>query len=533
MGAILSIIIQSSIVMLAMYLIYKWALASENFHAYNRAILLSIYAMAPIVALGSGFLSFHNAHRAIRLTDVTTSDLLDLFLLNNNVMPIHDAQPVWPKALIIVWITGMAFFAIQTIYGSVRLRRLVRKGEEIAIGNYRLIIIDDAEIAPFSTRRLIVMNRNDYNSAADMILAHETGHLDKCHWLDLLLARTAIIIGWFNPATWLIAEELKSVHEYQADMAVLKSGADSRQYQMLLIKKAVGKSFPAIANSLNHSKLKKRITMMLKSKQRKSRKLRALALVPAAAVALLVTNLPAVATCLATVGQSQLSAMNTDRKGSEKVNNNPTVEKKSVTVSTKGKVENVTKATETPAKAEEINVVHISGDDSSETDNGSKTAAAFKITVDGQPYSGDINTIDPESIKSMNVIKGDQTTINIVLKKPGDKDVRDVSQVMPQFPGGEKAMLEWLAQNVEYPDVKLDEQPEKVRVIVKFVVDKNGKAIDPEIVSGGPDVYNQEAIKVINKMPVWEPGQVDGQPVNVTYTLPINFKTKRDNPETK
>lgn len=273
--------------------------------------------------------------------------------------------------------------------------------------------------------------------------------------------------------------------------------------------------------------------MMLKSKQRKSRKLRALALVPAAAVALLVTNLPAVATCLATVGQSQLSAMNTDRKGSEKVNNNPTVEKKSVTVSTKGKVENVTKATETPAKAEEINVVHISGDDSSETDNGSKTAAAFKITVDGQPYSGDINTIDPESIKSMNVIKGDQTTINIVLKKPGDKDVRDVSQVMPQFPGGEKAMLEWLAQNVEYPDVKLDEQPEKVRVIVKFVVDKNGKAIDPEIVRGGPDVYNQEAIKVINKMPVWEPGQVDGQPVNVTYTLPINFKTKRDNPETK
>lgn len=273
--------------------------------------------------------------------------------------------------------------------------------------------------------------------------------------------------------------------------------------------------------------------MMLKSKQCKSRKLRALALVPAAAAALLVTNLPAIATCLTTVGQSQLTVSSPDRKGNENADNNVTVEKKTVTAPTKGKVENVTKPAETTAKAKDINVVHISGHDSTETDNGTKATASYKILVDGEPYSGDINSIDPESIKSMNVMKGDQTTINIILKKPGDKDVRDASQVMPQFPGGEKAMLEWLAQNVEYPDVKPDDQPEKVRVIVKFVVDKDGKAIDPEIVRGGPEVYNQEAIKVINKMPAWEPGLIDGEPVKVTYTLPINFKTKKATTQTK
>ncbi len=82
-------------------------------------------------------------------------------------------------------------------------------------------------------------------------------------------------------------EEMKNVHEYQADNAVINSGADMRKYQYLLIEKAVGKRFPSPANSLNHSNLKKRVTMMYKSKPSAMRRLAGIAVIPAAAAALL------------------------------------------------------------------------------------------------------------------------------------------------------------------------------------------------------------------------------------------------------
>lgn len=515
--------------MLALYLIYKWMLASENTHSYNRGILLSIYALSPLlaVAIQWGRQYVKTVHAATG--DVTTSDLIDLLLLNSGHVPgamQAGESPLWPRLLIAVWLIGIIFFTLHTIIGFIKVSKIVSSGEKHKLnGHYRLVITDRTDLAPFSTRKSIIISRNDYNCARDLIIAHEMGHLMKKHWFDLLLSRIVTIICWFNPAAWLMAEELKTVHEYQADLEVLRGGADARQYQMLLIKKAVGKSFPAIANSLNHSKLKKRITMMLKSKPCKSRKLRALAFVPAAAAALLVTNIPAVAECLTAVRQSDLSTPQATREVSEKAETTAKTVEESAMPATVGVVANVTES-DNAARGQNKNsmTVQIKGKEN----QTSPAIEDFKIIVNGQPYSDDISSIKPESIESMSIDKANNT-INIALKNAGDGTASvKVAETMPQYPGGEKALLEWLAQNIEYPDVNLADQPEFVRVIVKFVVDKDGKAIDPEIVKGGPEVYNNEAIKVVNKMPAWEPGRVDGEPVKVTYTLPINFKTKRE-----
>lgn len=150
------------------------------------------------------------------------------------------------------------------------------------------------------------MNRVDYEAYGAMILAHERHHIAAGHRYDLMLAQAVIILNWFNPAAWLMRDELRAVHEYQADMAVLGSGASEREYQLLLIAKSVGHRISSLANSLNHSKIKKRITMMLTHDRALRHRWHTMAVVPAVALALVMLDIPAVASVLGSVDVARL-----------------------------------------------------------------------------------------------------------------------------------------------------------------------------------------------------------------------------------
>lgn len=527
MGNLLSHTFTSGLIMLAMYLIYKWALASENTHAYNRSVILFIYIISPVIAIAERYISFEYAPavgNGIGTDGVTTIDLMELYLVNSGqelgASPI--APQLWPKIAIVVWLAGAAFFLARTLIGTCQLSKIIGNGESVKIGDNRLVIIDRKDITPFSTRRTIVVNRDDYESAGGLIIAHETAHIELGHWLDLVLAKVICIIGWFNPASWLLAEELKTVHEYQADMRVLKGGADARQYQMLLIKKAVGKSFPAIANSLNHSKLKKRITMMLKSDQKGNRRMRALALVPAAALALLVTNIPVIASGLSEVSQVNLTPTATSAdKDSDKILNSA-----QATSNSKGGKDNKMSISMTTSPSQS-NVIVMSSSDSSN----------YSMVINGEKIEGDFSSIPDGQIASVDVIKSDSdksTTTKITKIKTDDTDVKVAAEVMPQFPGGDKALAQWVGEHLQFPaGVNIDDMPSRVMVVVRFVVDKNGHAVNPQIVRGADEPYNAEALRVIGEMPQWTPGTINGEPVNVNYTIPISFKKPTDKKATK
>ena len=124
-----------------------------------------------------------------------------------------------------------------------------------------------------------------------------------------MLAQIVCIVNWFNPVAWLMRDELMLVHEYQADMAVIDGGHNPENYQILLIKKAVGARFTSLANSLNHSKLKKRITMMYKEKSGVGSHWKALALVPMFAFALGVVSIPAVRATVSTIRNSDITML--------------------------------------------------------------------------------------------------------------------------------------------------------------------------------------------------------------------------------
>jgi len=123
-------------------------------------------------------------------------------------------------------------------------------------------------------------------------------HIRSGHTADLLLADVFCALQWFNPVAWWLKRELKAVHEYEADALVARECGDARHYQLLLIKKAAGTRLYSMANSFNHSKIQKRITMMLKEKSNPWARLKCLYVLPLAVVGMTAFALPEISSGL-------------------------------------------------------------------------------------------------------------------------------------------------------------------------------------------------------------------------------------------
>ncbi len=314
MGAFLSYSMLSGLVMLALYLAYKLFMARNNQHGYNRGALMVIYVLSfavfPVMSLFQG----DDVSSSLSVSAVGDIDV-------PAIAEAHLARPAWGVVAILVFFAGMAVVTVKTILIWVRLLHVVHSGEKIKKEEYTLVVTDNDKFAPFSWMRYIVISHCDYETSPSQVIVHELKHVANFHWIDLLVAQSVCIINWFNPAAWLMRDELMLVHEYQADMAVIDEGYNPQDYQILLIKKAVGARFPSLANSLNHSKLKKRITMMYKEKSGAGQKFKALALVPMFALALCVAGIPAVKATVSTISSCDVS-VSKDNKKPAKTNSN-------------------------------------------------------------------------------------------------------------------------------------------------------------------------------------------------------------------
>ena len=168
------------------------------------------------------------------------------------------------------------------LFSTIRMRRLIHSYSACNYGKYKLIICPE-KIVSFSWGNTIVLSQEDYERNPGEILLHEQMHLQHRHTLDLLWMECILIFHWFNPAAWLLMRELREVHEYEADNGVINNGIDATEYQLLLVKKSVGTRLYSMACGFNHSKLKNRITMMLKRRTNNWARLKLLLFVPVAA----------------------------------------------------------------------------------------------------------------------------------------------------------------------------------------------------------------------------------------------------------
>ena len=198
----------------------------------------------------------------------------------------HGVEIPWRQIGIVIYLAGAAAVIFVTVRSIVGLHRLMRRGRCERLDDGTTLVRMDENVAPISWCRNIVISERDLRENGAAILAHERAHVRLHHSLDLLLVDLAGAVQWFNPAMWLLRRDLRAIHEYEADAAVIASGVDARSYQLLLIRKAVGGRWYSIANSFNHSKLKNRITMMLREKSSRRTRARALLLLPLAGLAL-------------------------------------------------------------------------------------------------------------------------------------------------------------------------------------------------------------------------------------------------------
>ena len=259
------------------YLFFKLLLSRETFHRFNR-----------IVVLGAMFLSF-----VLPLCVITVYREIPVLpeIPDGEAVATAFAEPLsepfpWEMLAGAAFLLGAAATLLWTLCSLIGVLRLIRGGRRERLEDGAVLVRTERPVTPFSWGRYIVMSERDLAENGGAILLHERAHLRLRHSLDLIVTDVAGCLQWFNPAMWLLRRELRAIHEYEADEAVLDSGVDARSYQMLLIKKAAGGRWYSIANSFNHSKLKKRITMMLKEKSSPWARMKYLYVLPVAAITL-------------------------------------------------------------------------------------------------------------------------------------------------------------------------------------------------------------------------------------------------------
>ena len=276
-------IIKSAITLALLYSVFFLFLSKETFHRFNRLMLIGIMIASFVVPM------FHitTEHPTIINQEVQQMEQL----MQDEIIVIYedeasDVQPqiTWVQALRWVYLAGVAVMMIITIIQVVNLVRLMRKGMRQTDEQGNTIILIHGDIPPFSIFKYIVMSVKDYETGRLYILTHEQEHILLGHSYDLLLIQVLKIIQWFNPFVWFISRDLKTIHEYEADQAVINQGIDAKQYQLFLVKKVVGNRLQPFTNNLNHGSLKKRIAMMYQKKSNRWLMLKSLCAIPVIAL---------------------------------------------------------------------------------------------------------------------------------------------------------------------------------------------------------------------------------------------------------
>ena len=285
MGTFFVYILKTSICLTGFYLFYRLLLSKETFHRFNRVALLGILLLSLLIPFCEITVPKESEVQQTLLTIEQILTLAD-HVPQTEVQALPSSMPLWLPVLLCIYLLGILFFLGRNLYSLFHMLRLLHGGRQEKLEKGITLIIHDKNIAPFSWMKYVVISEKDLQENSKEILIHEMAHVHNRHSIDLLISDICIIFQWFNPASWLLKQELQNIHEYEADETVIRQGVNAKQYQLLLIKKAVGTRLYSMANSFNHSKLKKRITMMLKEKSSPWARMKYLYVLPVAAITL-------------------------------------------------------------------------------------------------------------------------------------------------------------------------------------------------------------------------------------------------------
>ncbi len=603
-------VIKAAITLALLYSCFFLFLSKETFHRFNRCMLVGIM----LVSLFMPMFHFTTSH------PTTLNE--EVYIVQNYIE--HDTTPIivtaqqaqgitWIQALTWIYMAGVVLMLILTLVQVTSLIRFMSSGVRHTDTQGNTVILHNNDVPPFSIFRYIVMSVKDYESSRQYILTHEQEHIRLGHTYDLLLLQGMKTLMWFNPFIWFLSRDLKAVHEYEADQAVINQGIDAKSYQQLLVMKVVGNRLQPFTNNLNHGSLKKRIVMMYQKPSNRWLMLKALCAIPVAALTintfatpietdpvedmvktLETTNVPAFNEVKETLPSPKTAEEASEEKpfaittDSNNIDDNPLIlinghevkipaDIKTIDGETLGKMLHINKediASVTVLKNGAATAIYgekakngvISIETKAFQAQPKDTVVVKNEVSDVLNISSAVN-IDELMEKLPGAEKHEDGSITIngkVVKKillqgqevyddDDDDPVFEVTEEPAQYPGGQAALMQYLAQNIRYPKISA-ENGVQGRVIVQFVVEKDGSLSNFAVVkkSGDTitknaqsgitvnalgsateeskvpqeafDAINAEAVRVLREMPKWIPAKQRGQEVRMRYTLPITFR---------
>ena len=553
MGAFFVYILKSAVCLVVSYLFYRLLLNRETIWRFNRFLLLSLLALSFVLPL----IQVHTSKPVQVNTALVYAE--DWFIDEVEAQPTDAIIPTnpsftWTQGVVLVYMLGVLGMLVFNMASLWQIRGLLHQGKKVKMPDgytqedVKLVVLP-GNVSPFSWMHYIFISEEDYQQPRE-ILIHECAHLAHRHSWDLLFCELCLCLQWFNPAAWLAKQDLMTLHEYEADDAVLSAGINAQQYQMMLIRKAVGTRLVSIANSLNQSNLQRRIVMMLRPKSGKWTMLRGLFILPLAVLAIAAFARPEVKSASQDLEAVQLNDILTDAPPLEEpapqINPEDTVIYQVVQFMPEfpgGMVELMNYISSNVRYPADALAAGIEG----------RVTTMFIIERDGtlsnvQILRGINPSLDAEAlrvIRSMPTwkpgyqndkpvrtrytvpvnfrIQSSEKTSQINPPYIDENGIYQVVEKMPEFPGGVQALMSYIKDNLRYPeDAKA--AGIKGRVTVQFVVNKDGSISNIYKLRGVEPSLDAEALRIVASMPTWSPGIQDGEAVAVRYTVPITFR---------
>ena len=334
MATFIIYIIRWAVVLTMLYSLYGLFLKRETLHSFNRVVLLAILVASMVLPLVQVETHEQNALTATReliereidagmITSPTPApphegkEMAAALSINGNSvgtpLPSRGGASVGSVtilALTLIYALGVVIAWLRYLWSLAALALLIRRGKRIevtALPSGIKVLVHPNVKTPCSWMRWILLSPEDARLiktplpsggvggglSGSGLLLHELSHIRLGHSWDMLLCELTCRMLWCVPFAWMLRQDLRDVHEFQADRRVLQSGINENEYQLLLIKKATSAGLQPVVNALNQSPIKRRFTMMYRKPSRRWVALKAAYLLPLSALALVAFARPA------------------------------------------------------------------------------------------------------------------------------------------------------------------------------------------------------------------------------------------------
>ena len=484
------------------YAFYRLFFYKDTFFKLRRAILLAFFGLAL-------FYPLLNIQDWVRQQE----PIADVIYMYSAMLPEATAKADAAASVDWYgWLLGSLGFIYWGIVAFLCGRFLVQLSSILWLAHTseRVVIHETPVYAlrkaagPFSFFRMVFLHPESHSDKeTDEILTHECTHVSQWHSIDVILSEMMCMACWFNPFVWLLKREVRHNLEYLADNTVIQSGYDSKSYQYHLLGLAHHQSVTTLYNSFNVLHLKNRIMMRNKKRSPGIVRTKYLIFIPLVGILMLLSNIEAVARL-------------TVRLANEATVSNAMVTATGILVD------------ETGQPLIGASVVVKGGKERTITDR----KGAFSLEVPANA----ILRCSYQGRESQEVLAADMTNNTHLSLSSKSREMNEqvftVVEKMPSFPGGDAELLKYIATNIKYPKESQD-NGEQGRVICSFIVGRDGSVNNPEVLRGVTPLLNEEAVRVINTMPRWNPGMQRGKAVAVKYTVPITFRLKSPVEEAK